>query len=171
VVGLALCHRGQHVALACAEPVERPIALTAPEHAPHDLRVQRTAASRDPVDRVDKALDITDTLFEQVADPLSTLPDQVQSVALLVELGQHQHTGLGPLAPQLDRRAQTVVPVARRHVHIGDHDRRAVRETLAQEIRGIAGLGDHVEASFGEQSHDPLAQQDIVLADHHPQRA
>jgi hypothetical protein len=42
-----------------------------------------------------------------------------------------------------------------------------VSKALAQEIRGVAGLSDDVKPALGEQSRDPLAKQDIVLADHH----
>src|SRR5712691_9916497 len=76
-VGLALRHRRQHIALACAEPVKRAVALAAAEHTSDDLRVERAAAPGDPGDRVDEALDITHALFEQVADSLGALPDQV----------------------------------------------------------------------------------------------
>ena len=60
--------------------------------------------------------------------------------------------------------------MARRHVDVGDHDRGAVREALAQQIVGVAGLGDYVEPGFREQSHDPLPQQHVVLADYDSQR-
>ena len=74
------------------------VALTAAEHPPDDLGVKRAAAAGDPGDRVDEALDITHALFEQVADSLGALPDQIERVLLLVVLRKHQHTGLGPLS-------------------------------------------------------------------------
>jgi hypothetical protein len=96
-VGLALRHRREHVALARAEPVKWAVALAAADHPPDDFGVERAAAFRDPGGRVDEALDITHALFEQVADSLSALPDQVEGVALLVVLRERQHTGLEPL--------------------------------------------------------------------------
>jgi len=59
--------------------------------------------------------------------------------------------------------------VARRHVDIGDDHRRAVREALAQQILGVAGLSNHIEPGLGEQPRDPFTQQHVVLADHDPQ--
>jgi hypothetical protein len=85
-------------------------------------------------------------------------------------LREHEHTRLWPLASQLDRRAQTVVSMPGRHVHISDHDRRTVRETPPQQIVGVAGLSDDLEPGLGKQPRDPLAQQYVVLADHHSQR-
>src|SRR5438105_8699253 len=76
-IGLALGHRGEHVALARAEPVEWPVALTSAEHSPDDLGVKRAAAPCDAGDRVDEALYITYPLFEQVADSLRAVPDEI----------------------------------------------------------------------------------------------
>ena len=75
----------------------------------------------------------------------------------------------GQLVAQLHRRAQAVVLVARRHLHVDHGDVGPVRERPAQEVVGVAGLGDDVEAGLGEQPRDALAQQDVVLADHDAQ--
>jgi len=71
---------------------------TAAEHPPYDLWVECAAAPGDAADRVDEALDIAHPLFEQVADSLGALPDQVERVLLLVVLRKHQDTGVGPLS-------------------------------------------------------------------------
>ena len=42
-----------------------------------------------------------------------------------------------------------------------------MRERLAQEVVGVARLRDDLEARLGEQPRDALAQQHVVLADHH----
>jgi hypothetical protein len=169
VVGFALGHRGQHVALARAESVQRAVALAAAEHPPDDLGIQRATAPGDPGDSIDEAVEITDALFKQVANSLSAVPDQVERVALLVVLGKHQHAGVWPPAAQLDRGSQPIVAVSRWHVDIGDHDGGTVSEALAQQIGGLAGLGDDIEPGLGEQSRDPLPQEDVVLTDYHSQ--
>jgi hypothetical protein len=43
----------------------------------YDLRVQRCPAVRDPVQRVDKLIDIGDPLFEEVTDTVSVRREQV----------------------------------------------------------------------------------------------
>ena len=144
--------------------------MAAAEHPPDDLRVEGTATPGDAGDRVDEALDITHALLEEIADSFRALADQVERVLLLVILREHEHTCLWPLASQLDRRPQTIISMPGRHVHISDHDRRTVRETPAQQIVGVAGLSDDLEPGLGKQPRDPLAQQHIVLADHHSQR-
>jgi hypothetical protein len=60
--------------------------------------------------------------------------------------------------------------VARRHVDISDDNSRMVSEALAQKVLGVACLSDDVESGLGEESGDPLAQQNVVFADHHAQR-
>ena len=45
-----------------------------------------------------------------------------------------------------------------------------MRERLAEEVVGVAGLRHDVETRLGEQPRDALAQQHVVLADHDPQR-
>jgi hypothetical protein len=170
-VGLPFRHRRQHIALPRAEPVKRLIAFTPTEHPRDDLRVKRATAPGDPGDRVDEALDVPDALLEQVADSVGAVPDQIDRIPLLVVQRQHQHPGLRPLTPEFHGRLQAVITVARRHVDVDDHHRRTVREPLAQQILGVASLGDDLESGLGQQSRDSLAQQHVVLADHHSQRA
>ncbi len=72
-------------------------------------------------------------------------------------------------AAQLHRGLQAVVLPAGRHLHVGDHDVGAVGERAAQQVVGVAGLADHVESGVGQDPGDALAEQDVVLADGHPQ--
>ena len=70
VVGLALGHRAEHVALARAQAVDGARRPAAAQHAADDLGVERAAARRDAGDRVDERVDVADALLEQVADAL-----------------------------------------------------------------------------------------------------
>ena len=47
---------------------------------------------------------------------------------------------------------------------------RAVGERLAEEVVGVAGARHDLHARVVEQSRDAFAQEDVVLADHDPQR-
>lgn len=137
----------------------------AAEHPRDDLGVEGGAAGGDPTDRVDERLDVSHPLLEQIADPLGAAGDQLLGEVVLVELRQHQDPGLGPLAPQLDRRAQAVVDVARRHPDVDDRDFRPVAQCPAEEVLGVPGLRHDLEAGLGEQPDDALAEEHIVLAD------
>ena len=135
-----------------------------------DLGVQRRAPVGDAVHGVDEDRDVADALLEQVADALGVVADQVDGVGLLEVLREHEHAGLGERVAQLDRRAQAVVLVGRRHLDVDDGDVGAMRARAAQEVVGVAGLRDDLEAGALEDARDPLAQQDVVLADHDPNR-
>ncbi len=150
--------------------VERTGGATAAEHPADDLGVERAAAGGDAADRLDERVDVADALLQQIADAGRLVADQVDRVVLLVVLREHQHAGLRPLRAQLLGGAQAVVGAAGRHLHVDHDDVGSVRERLAQEVLGVAGGRDDVEALGGEQPLDPRAQQHVVLADHHSQR-
>jgi hypothetical protein len=45
-----------------------------------------------------------------------------------------------------------------------------MRERPPQERLRVARLGDDLEARFGQQSNDALAEKDIILTDHDANR-
>ena len=163
-VGLALRHRGEHIALARRQVVERAAAPSS-QHPADDLGIERAAARRHPLDGVRERRDVADALLEQVADALGTVADQVERVGLLVELRQHEHADGRKPPPQLHRGYEPVVLASRRHLHVDHHDVGPVGERLAQQVVGVARLRDDVEAELAEQPHHALAQQHVVLPD------
>ena len=156
-VRLALRHRREHVALARTQPVDRALRHAPPQHPPDDLRIERAAAGGHAADRLDEGLDVADALLEQVADTLGAVADEVDGVALLVELREHQHADLGVARAELERGAQAVVLAARRHPHIHHRDIGTMRERATEEVVGISHLGDDLEARLGQQASDALA--------------
>ena len=114
--------------------------------------------------------DVGDAVLEQIADAAGVLGDQIHRVGLVAKLGEHQDADLGVLAADLDRGAQAVVGVVGRHLHVDHRDIRTVRGDLALEVDRIPRLRDDVEAVVGQQAAEPLAQQQLVLGDHDPQR-
>src|SRR3954469_468136 len=151
LVGHALGHRRQDLALARAEVVERPRGAAAAQHAAYHLGVERAAAGGDPADSVDEGVDIADAFLEQVADALRSFADELERVLLLDVMREEEDAGLRTLASELERCTQSVVAAAGRHLDVGDHDVGAVRQRLAQEVLRIACLSADVEARFVEQ--------------------
>ena len=141
----------------------------APEHPPDHLGVERATAGGDAPDRLQERLDVAHAFLEQVAHALRLRADELERVLLLVVLGKHEHAGLRTLLAQLERRAQPVVAMTGRHLHVGDDHVGLVGKRLAQEGLGVAGLPDDLEARLGKQARDPLAHEHVVLADHDPQ--
>jgi hypothetical protein len=170
-VRLAFGHRRQHGPLPGREVAQWVVPPVAAQHAPDDRGVQRGAPGRHPPDRADERLDVPDALLEQVADAFGAVADEVEGVRLLVELREDQDAERGLAAAQLQGRDQAVVVPVRGHLHVHDRDVRAVGQRFAQQVTGVPGLGHHVEPGLGQQAHDALAHQDVVLTDDHAQRA
>ena len=130
-VRLALGHRREHLPLTRRELVEWTAGAAAAEHAADDLGIERAAAGGHALHGVDEARDVADALLEQVSDPLGAFADQVERVALLIELRQHEDARVRQLGPQLHRRAQAIVLMARRHLDVDDGDIGPVRQRPA----------------------------------------
>ena len=123
-----------------------------------DLGVEHRAALADGADGVRERVEVADAVLEQVADALGAVADQVDRVALLDVLGEHEHLRVRVLLADLHRRAQAVVGVGRRHLDVDDRDVGPVRPDLAAQVDRVAGLADHVEARLLQQAAQPLAE-------------
>ncbi len=102
--------------------------------------------------------------LEEVAHALGIVGDELDGVALLDELREHQQPHVGQLPPDHERGAHAVVGVIRRHLHIDDRDVGAVLAHGLHERVSIAGLRDHDEPGIRQQTHEALAQEDLILA-------
>src|SRR4051812_8326455 len=162
-----LGHQLERLALALGQAAERVGAARPPHQVAHHLRVERRAAARDAVHRLDEAVDIADPVLQEVADALGRVGEQRLRVGGLDVLRQHEHAEPGLSRAQEDRRAQAVVLVAGRHPHVHDRHVRLVRADLADEVLRVARLRHHVEAGALEQHHDALAQQHGVVGHHY----
>ena len=67
------------------------------------------------------------------------------------------HVGL--LGADALRGAQAVVGVGGRHAHVDDRDVGLVRGDLADQVVGVSGLPDDVEAGIPEEANDPLPEE------------
>src|SRR5262249_19282962 len=61
-----------------------------------------------------------------------------------------------------------LVGLCRGHTHIGDHDVRRVAAHLQQQVVGVGGTADDVEAGVCQQGREALAHQHRVFGDHDP---
>ena len=85
------------------------IPAAAAEHLPHDLGVEHRAALADPAHGVRERVEVADAILEQVADALGAIADQVDGVALLDVLREHEDLGAraarrGSPSPRAGRR-------------------------------------------------------------------
>jgi hypothetical protein len=168
LVRAALGHQPQHLALARRQSLQRIVAALAAEHVRDDGGVEHRSARGDPADRVGEQGEVGHAVLEQVADALGAVADQVDRVALLRVLAEHEHADLGVLGADLERRPQPVVGVVGRHLDVDDRDVGRVGGDLPQQVRRVAGLGHDLEPGVLKQPHDTLAQQRLVLTDDDP---
>ena len=119
----------------------------------------------DPLDRGDEVGQVVDPVFQQVADSFCAVLQQLERVALLDVLGEHEHGRAGMLLADLLRRAQSLVGLGRRHLDVHDRDVGAVRPDLQQQILGRAALAHDLESLALEQTGDALAQKHGVVGE------
>ena len=140
-----------------------PTMLSSSEHSTDNLGIERGPSGRDPGHGVDERLYLTHALFQQVADALRASGEKVHSVHLLVMPRQHQDARSWQPLSHLERGADAVRSLTRRHLDVHDGDVGAVRERLAHEVLRVSRPADHVEPGVGEQPGYPFTKENVVL--------
>ena len=168
VVRAPLGHQLHHLALARRELGERVVAAGTAHELGHHLRVERRAALGHARDRLHEAIHVRHAVLEQVADAAGGVAHQVEGVALLHVLGEHEHPRVGVRGPDLERGPQAVVCVRRRHAYVHHCNVGLVGVHLTDQVLGVARLGHHVEALLLQQPHHALAQQHRVVRHDYP---
>ena len=167
LVGVALGHQREHLALALGELVERPLRAPRAHQPRHDRRVDHALALVDPAQRVDQHREVGHALLEQVADALGRVLEQPQRVARLEVVGEHEHADVGVLAADLLRGDEPVVGVAGRHADVEDRHVRPRQRDAAQRLGRRARLADDFDVGLGQQPREPFAQQRLVVGEHY----
>src|SRR5215212_6716737 len=161
-----LRHQRQHLALPRGQRCEGVVAFAPAEHVRDHLGVEDRAALTDTADGVDEAADLGDPVLEQVADAVGAIGEQLDRVALLDVLGEHEDAGSGQLRADDPGRLEALVDVRGGHADVDDGDIGLVGPDLSQQLLAVARLADDVEARVREQAHGALAQEDGVFGDH-----
>ena len=133
-----------------------------------DGRVEHRAALADPAHARRQLVEVGDAVLEQVADPLGALREQLDRVARLHVLREHEDADLRPARADQLRRPQALVGVRRRHADVDDRDVRARALDERAQLVGVGGEADHLEPGLLEQPRQPLAQNDGVVGDDYP---
>ena len=98
--------------------------------------------------------------------PLRVAGQQVDGVALLDVLGEHQQRHVRPLLADHQRGAHALVGERRRHPDVDHAHVGLVLLDGAQQRLAVGDAVDDVEAALVEQAREALAQQHGVLGDH-----
>ena len=167
-VGASFCHQFEHLAFSRGQRGERVLAPAGGHQLPDQRRVHDRAASGDPLQRVQELVHIGDAALEQVADAASA-SQQLHRVLDLGVSGQHQDGGSRQFLTDHPGRLQPFGRVRGRHPDVGHYQVGPGLPGQRQQLRAVTGLPRHLIAGVVEQTGQALAEQDIVLGQHHPQ--
>ena len=164
----------EHVTLAVGQAVQRRRAgLRLAGHQPvDDLGVDHRTPGDDLLHGPrDRPVVVADALLEEIAEPRRAVLQQLEGVAVVGVLGQHEDADVRVPAADLVGRLDALHVVRRWHPDVGDHGVGAQLVDLLRSASGPIDGGDHLElAAELEDRADPLAVHLVVLGDHHPQR-
>jgi hypothetical protein len=126
---------------------------------PHDLGVHDGAAVSDTPKGIEKLLDPTDSVFEEVTDA-RTIPglEKLGGVSALNVLAEDEHRQRRPLLAQRDRRTQSFVGETWGHPDIRDYDVRFMGDDRRAHSCGITDSSDHLMSEPAEQAGEAFAQ-------------
>ena len=117
-------------------------------------------------DRVDEHRRREDALFEEVADAFGVGVEQPHGVGRLDVLRQHEHGDVGVIVADPLGGDETFVGVGRRHLDVDDGDVRRRATDLVEELVGVLGLTDDVDAGVAEEVDDAFAGEQRVVGDY-----
>jgi hypothetical protein len=138
----------------------RIVAAATADELRDDARVERGAAFRDAAHCRAEVVDVRNAVLEEVADALGALRQELHRVAGLDVLREDEHGGVGVLLADLLRRDEPLVGVRGRHADVDDRDVGVVGADLQQQLLGVAGLADDLEAAVLEQAwRSPRAER------------
>ena len=156
----------EHLALAGGQLGKRVVPAAAAHQLADDLGVDDGAAPADAAHRLEKLVDVENTVLEQVSKPFGLLAEEIEGMPHLDRLGEQEHRKSSLLGPNLLRDPGSLIGLSRRHAHVDD-DYVGVRlaHGLAQ-LLGVAGLRDDLELRVGQYPSQALPEEDRVVRDY-----
>ena len=139
----------------------------AAEQLGHDRWVEHRAAFGDTPHGRGEVIEVGNTILEEIAHTTRDRREQPHRKAGLDVLRQDEHAGSREAVPDLGRGAETLVRMRRRHPYVDDRDGRLVHGYESEEVVRVPRLRDDIESRVGQQTSDPLPQQDRVVGEHH----
>ena len=130
------------------------------------LGVDHRAARRDLPDRPHQLVDVGDAFLQEVGPTLRAFVEELERVARLDVLAEHDDTDGGVGHAERLGRPHALVGAGRWHPDVGDHDIGLVlRHEVEERIEVFAGTDD-LDVGVGvEQSRDSLAHEVVVFGD------
>src|SRR6185312_2831954 len=169
-VRAALRHQGKHLPLARREDVKRVPRAACGNELLNERWIDDRGTLDDPLERVDKVLDVRDAALEQVTAPLAAREQRGRAVHLHVR-GECDDGGIWKL---LADRLCSLEPLGRvrgRHANVDDHEVGPKLAHHLDQLGRVPALTLHLETGALEQAGETLAHENLVVRQHDPGRA
>src|SRR4051812_3553450 len=161
-------HEGEHIPFTRRQFGEWILTSLPREQCRDDDRIEGRATCCNSFDGADELVEIADPIFQQVADALGGIREQLHRKSELDVLRQHEDAHRWMARSDLERRAQALVVVCRWQPDVDDRDVHTIVSNFDQQVVGIATWRAHVEPRLSQKARHALAQQHAVLGDRYP---
>ena len=171
LVRTAFREQAEHLALSLGQPRRAETRRGCAEHPAHHFGIEHGTAGRDAPQRARDLAEVGDPVLEQIADTARVVADQLERVARLDVLAEHEYADLRVRPADRHGRSEPIVGMRGRHPDVGHDHVGLMRADLADEVVGVTGLRDDLEAVRLEHARLPLAQQGVVVGQDDAERA
>src|ERR671919_644398 len=130
-------------------------------------RVDNRCSFDDSPEGVDEVVHIADAALQQVAAPLAACKE-VRSLLHLDVRRQYEDRGLRHLIADHLGGVQSLARVGGRHPDVDDRELGAVLPHESEQLRRPAALAHDFESGALEQVRETLAEQNLIVRQHHP---
>jgi hypothetical protein len=162
----ALGHELEDLALARREVAKRIFNSPRRDQLFYQSRVDDRTAVGDSLEGIKKVPHLRDSALQQVANP-APFGEQVHRAVDLDVGREHQDADLGEFSADRLRGIETLSCMGGGHANVQHHERWDVLTHQPHQPGHIARQADNLKARRFEQAGDALAQEDIVVCDHH----
>jgi two-component system, NarL family, invasion response regulator UvrY len=171
VLLLALCHLGEHLALAGGQLGERRVvgAGTLCHQQLHDLRIDDRPSLCDRLDGGPELRCVVHALLQQVPATVGAGLEQRQGVARLGVLAEDDHADRRMAFTEGSCELNALVGARGWHSDVGQHDVGRLRLDRAEQGREVRARGDDVDPGLGRQDlFQPFPHEQAVVGKHDP---
>jgi hypothetical protein len=165
-VRAALRHEREHFPLARREVLERILNAAGGDELLDEGRIDDRCAVDDPLEGLGELVDVRDAALQQVAAPLAAR-EQVGRLLDLDMRGEHENRRLGQLFADLAGGVEALDRMGGRHTDVDDGEVGPVLPNELDQVRRVARLAHDLEARALEQAGQALAEEDVVVGEHH----
>jgi hypothetical protein len=158
-------HEAQDLPLSWRQLVQRGMAPLTSEQPGDDLGIDDRLAGCDSSDGVGEVGQSGHAFLEQVADPGRILPQEVDCIAGLDILREHEDRDRWMVRPNPARRLEAFRGVGRWHPNVDDGDVGSLALDEREEAGHVGGLTDDLEAGRVQSRRERLPKQDRVVGE------